>query len=157
MSVREWHGDMQGNEAWAREAAQRCIRAGFGVLRVATQNWADVKREHPEWFQLLFREKQCRLINVSHGFTEVYLQVCTVSPSCHFHVFSAYCGGIYPGIQNAVLPSPSCCFSHTATVTATATATATASATVTGYRLPATLEPAIGDPRNLRDAAEQSK
>ena len=42
------------------------------------------------------------------------------------------------------LPSPSCCFSHTATVTATATATATASATVTGYRLPATLEPAIG-------------
>ena len=83
MSVREWHGDMQGNEAWAREAAQRCIRAGFGVLRVATQNWADVKREHPEWFQPLFREKQCRSINVSHGFTEVYLQVCTVSPSCH--------------------------------------------------------------------------
>ena len=59
-----------------------------------------------------------------------------------FHVFSAFCGGIYPGTQNAVRPSPSCCFSHTATAIATATATATA--TVTGYRLPATLEPAIG-------------
>jgi hypothetical protein len=46
---------MQGNEAWAQEAAQRCIRAGFGVLRVPTQNWADVKREHPEWFQPLFK------------------------------------------------------------------------------------------------------
>ena len=91
---------MQSYEAWAWEAAQRCILAGFGVLRVSIQNWADVKREHPEQFQLFFRENQCRLINVSHGFTEVHLQVCTVSPSCHLHVFSAYCGGIYPGIQN---------------------------------------------------------
>ena len=33
-------------------------------------------------------------------------------------------------------------FNHTTTLTATVTATATA--TVTGYRLPATLEPAIG-------------
>ena len=58
LSVRERHGDMQGNEAWAWEAAQRCILAGFGVLRVAMQNWADVKREHPEQFQLFFKENQ---------------------------------------------------------------------------------------------------
>ena len=30
----------------------------FGVLRVAMQNWADVKREHPEQFQLFFKENQ---------------------------------------------------------------------------------------------------
>ena len=41
---REWYGDMIGDEDWAWQAAQKCIRAGFGVLRVAIQNWADVKR-----------------------------------------------------------------------------------------------------------------
>ena len=44
---REWNGDNEGNEAWAWEAAQRCIDQYFGVLRVPTQNWADVKRHHP--------------------------------------------------------------------------------------------------------------
>ena len=87
MSVREWHGDMQGNEAWAREAAQRCIRAGFGVLRVATQNWADVKREHPEWFQPLFKENQCRqevicTINYIYYLCPALRQVHDVLQSC---------------------------------------------------------------------------
>ena len=57
---REWFGDHLGNEAWAWEAAQRCLHAGFAVLRVATENWADVKQEHPEWFEPLFRENLCR-------------------------------------------------------------------------------------------------
>ena len=56
---REWYGDSQGNEAWARVAAQRCIGRGFGVLRVPTQNWADVKCEHPEWFSPVFDENLC--------------------------------------------------------------------------------------------------
>ena len=45
----------------AREAAQRCILAGFGVLRVAMQNWADVKREHPEQFQLFFQGESVQI------------------------------------------------------------------------------------------------
>ena len=67
-----------------------------------------------------------------------------------FQVFSAFCGGIYPGIQNAVRLFPVCCFSHTATATAAATATATATAIVTGYRLQATLAPAIGTEGTLQ-------
>ena len=51
---REWVGDAEGREAWAWEAAEKCLQAGFGVLRVPTQNWAEVKQQHPEWFQPLF-------------------------------------------------------------------------------------------------------
>jgi hypothetical protein len=84
---REWYGDTQGNEAWAWEAAQRCLCAGFGVLRVATQNWSDVKREHPEWFQPLFREKQCRqevicTINYIHHLCPALQQVHALLQSC---------------------------------------------------------------------------
>ena len=84
---REWHGDMQGNEAWAQEAAQRCIRAGFGVLRVPTQNWADVKSEHPEWFQPLFKENMCRqevicTINYIYYLCPALRQVHDVLQSC---------------------------------------------------------------------------
>ena len=42
---REWFGDADGNEAWALEAAQRCVDNGFAVLRVPTQNWAEVKEQ----------------------------------------------------------------------------------------------------------------
>jgi hypothetical protein len=55
---REWFGDLHGREAWAWKAAERCLRQGFGVLRVPTQNWADVKREHPEWFSPVLRENE---------------------------------------------------------------------------------------------------
>ena len=84
---REWYGDSQGNEAWAWEAAQRCLRVGFGVLRVATQNWADVKRQRPEWFQPLFRENQCRqevicTLNYIHCLCPVLQQVHDVLQSC---------------------------------------------------------------------------
>ena len=56
---REWYGTGGANdnsraEAWAFEAAERMLSQGFGVVRVATGNWADVKREHPEWWQAQF-------------------------------------------------------------------------------------------------------
>ena len=52
---REWYGDARGEEAWAWRAAQKCINAGFGVLRVPTQNWNEVKRDHPDRFFPCFR------------------------------------------------------------------------------------------------------
>ena len=52
---REWHGDSQGNEAWARVAADKCLANGFAVLRVPTENWVDVKRKHPSWFDPVFK------------------------------------------------------------------------------------------------------
>ena len=53
---REWHGNAMAQEAWAWRAAQKCISAGFGVLRVPTQNWDEVKRVNPDWFRPCFRE-----------------------------------------------------------------------------------------------------
>ena len=53
---REWFGDERGEEDWAREAARRCMRQGFGVIRVRTENWKDVKRDHPDWFTPLFNQ-----------------------------------------------------------------------------------------------------
>jgi len=47
---REWYGDSEGAEAWARVAAEKCIANGFAVLRVPTENWTDVKRDNPSWF-----------------------------------------------------------------------------------------------------------
>ena len=52
---REWEGDDQGKEAWAKEAAQRCLNRGFAVLRVRTESWPAVKKDHPEWFEPCFR------------------------------------------------------------------------------------------------------
>ena len=57
---REWWGDNQGREAWAWESAEKCLRAGFGVVRVPTQNWADVKQQHPDWFAPCWDENQNR-------------------------------------------------------------------------------------------------
>jgi hypothetical protein len=81
--------------------------------------------------------------------THVYLSslTCHRSPSTRpivprgtqVSAATVHSGGTAKEKRNLFL---SCCFSHTVTVTATATATAIA--TVTGYRLPATLEPAIG-------------
>ena len=84
---REWLGDSQGNEAWAWEAAQRCIGRGFGVLRVPTQNWADVKCEHPEWFLPVFDEKLCEqqiicTINFIHVLCPILEKVHSVLQSC---------------------------------------------------------------------------
>ena len=83
----EWFGDSQGNEAWAWEAAQRCIGRGFGVLRVPTQNWADVKRQHPEWFSPVFDEKLCEqqiicTINFTHVLCPILEKVHSVLQSC---------------------------------------------------------------------------
>ena len=55
---REWNGNDEFKEAWAREAAQRCLRQGFAVLRVPTENWIDLKRRRPELFTRLFDQKQ---------------------------------------------------------------------------------------------------
>ena len=55
---REWNGNDELKEAWAWEAAQRCVRQGFGVLRVPTENWRDLKRRQPELFTRLFDQKQ---------------------------------------------------------------------------------------------------
>ena len=68
---REWHGDSHGNEKWAWQAALKCLAAGFGVLRVPTRNWSDVKCDHPEWFRPVWRDnldKQhvMRTINFIH-------------------------------------------------------------------------------------------
>ena len=84
---REWYGDKDGNEAWAREASQRCIDQGFGVLRVPTQNWADVKRKHPEWFSPVFDENQCKqqvicTINFIHFLCPMLQKVHSVLQSC---------------------------------------------------------------------------
>ena len=51
---REWHGNDQGEEAWAREAANRCLKQGFAVLRVPTESWDVVRHAHPNWFQPCF-------------------------------------------------------------------------------------------------------
>ena len=54
---REWWGiNNTGREAWAWEAASRCLEAGFAVLRVRTDDWDAVKRQHPEWFRPCFKE-----------------------------------------------------------------------------------------------------
>ena len=55
---REWNGNDEFKEAWAREAAQRCLRQGFAVLPVPIENWIDLKRRRPEWFIRLFDQKQ---------------------------------------------------------------------------------------------------
>ena len=47
---REWYGDGEGAEAWARDAAEKCVANGFAVLRVPTENWKDVKKKYPSWF-----------------------------------------------------------------------------------------------------------
>ena len=54
---REWNG-IRGREAWAWDAAQKCVSQGFGVLRVPTENWVDLKRQKPELFTRLFDQKQ---------------------------------------------------------------------------------------------------
>ena len=51
---REWFGNAEGAEAWAWEAAQKCLSAGVGVVRVRTESWQDVKRHHPGLFLSLF-------------------------------------------------------------------------------------------------------
>ena len=79
----EWFGD----EAWAWEAAQRCIGRGFGILRVPTQNWADVKRQHPEWFSPGFEENECEqqvicTVNFIHVLCPMLQEVHHVLQSC---------------------------------------------------------------------------
>ena len=54
---RDWFGiGSDHREAWAWEAADRCLEAGFAVLRVRTDNWNTVKADHPEWLQPCFKE-----------------------------------------------------------------------------------------------------
>ena len=84
---REWHGDNEGNEARAFEAAQLCLRAGFAVLRVRTQNWSDVKAEKPNWFQPLFQQEHSKQevicsINYIHFLCPALKKVHGVLQSC---------------------------------------------------------------------------
>ena len=86
-SDREWNGDIHGDEDWAWQAAKKCISAGFGVLHVPTQNWAEVKREHPEWFQPVWRanlDKQHVIctINFIHLLCPMLQEVHNVLQSC---------------------------------------------------------------------------
>ena len=84
---REWHGDNEGKEAWAFEAGQRCLDEGFAVLRVRTQNWSDVKKRHPNWFQPLFQQEHSKQevicsINYIHFLCPVLKKVHGVLQSC---------------------------------------------------------------------------
>ena len=84
---REWHGDNEGKEAWAFEAGQRCLDEGFAVLRVRTQNWSDVKKRHPNWFQPLFQQEHSKQevicsINYIHFLCPALNKVHSVLQSC---------------------------------------------------------------------------
>ena len=84
---REWNGDIHGDEDWAWQAAQKCISAGFGVLRVPTRNWSDVKRDHPEWFRPVWRDNLDKqhvicTINFIHLLCPMLQEVHNVLQSC---------------------------------------------------------------------------
>ena len=80
---REWFGDDNGNEAWARDAAEN----GFAVLRVRTQNWAEVKEQHPEWFKPLFRPEKGKqdvicTLNYIHVLCPLLAEIHDLSKGC---------------------------------------------------------------------------
>ena len=68
---REWNGDSEGAEAWARVAAEKCIANGFAVLRVPAENWADVRRDNPSWFTPVFKP-QCNKQHVICSINYIY-------------------------------------------------------------------------------------
>ena len=54
---RDMWDDFFCREDWAWQTTKKCVGAGFAVLRVPTQNWADVKSEHTEWFEPLWKSQ----------------------------------------------------------------------------------------------------
>ena len=69
----EWFGKEDASEAWAWEAAKRCMARGFGVVRVPTKNWWHEKKGHPEHFCPLYRQEQ----NAQHVICTInYIHYC---------------------------------------------------------------------------------
>ncbi len=97
---REWWGiGSHHREAWAWEAASRCLKAGFAVLRVRTDDWDVVKSNHPEWFQPCFKEGLNRqhvicTVNYIHFLCPVLHEIRTVLESDYANVAKCRDAGI---------------------------------------------------------------
>ena len=53
---REWYGDSQGNEAWAWEAAQRCLGQGFGVSLSTRKEQDHAIKIHPRIIKKIIKK-----------------------------------------------------------------------------------------------------
>ena len=97
---REWWGiGPKHHEAWAWQAAQRCLKAGFAVLRVKTDDWDVVKSDHPDWFQPCFKKNLNRqhvicTINYIHFLCPALQHVRTVLESTYANVEKCHEAGL---------------------------------------------------------------